>query len=365
LQQLTIVKTTGQTFIGAKTTASGRLVINSATADAHLQIVGANSPSIRIDNAGSGGTQRFAIGNATAANNFIQGSAAGEFCITTASSGALLFGMWQTTNATEVMRISTSSNLIIGSTSDTGQKVQITGNGAIITGGNEIITNNQTALELKTSTTGKQISLYLTNTNTTTGKTYEISSETDGTFRIRDTTQTAFLRNSTGQIAIGNVAPAGSASITLNSYTNSLGILKITGALGVIDGNGLELFFSSNTSYAYSYDRGSSTWRNFEIGALNILFKNNTNNTGQIFASTGNWVIQTGGTIIDAGFKFDINGTCRIQSKLSLLGGTTSNAQINLASSTAPTSPNNGDIWFDGTNLFMRIGGVTKTFTII
>jgi hypothetical protein len=127
MQQLTIVKTTGQTYIGAKTTASGRLVVNSATADAHLQIVGANGPSIRIDNVGSGGTQRFAIGNATAANNFIQGSTAGQFCITTASSGAMLFGMWQTTNATEVMRISTASNLLIGTTTDAGFKVDITG----------------------------------------------------------------------------------------------------------------------------------------------------------------------------------------------------------------------------------------------
>jgi hypothetical protein len=45
--------------------------------------------------------------------------------------------------------------------------------------------------------------------------------------------------------------------------------------------------------------------------------------------------------------------------------GTTSAAQINLASSTAPTSPANGDIWFDGTDIKMRIGGVTKTFTLI
>ena len=127
LQQLTIVKTTGQTFIGAKTTASGRLVVNSATADNHLQIVGANSPSIRIDNAGSGGTQRFAIGNATATNNFIQGSAAGQFCITTASSGAMLFGMWQTIDATEVMRITTARNLLIGGTIDAGFKADITG----------------------------------------------------------------------------------------------------------------------------------------------------------------------------------------------------------------------------------------------
>lgn len=127
LQQFTILNTTGQTFIGAKTTAAGRLVVNSATADAHLQIVGANAPSIRIDNAGFGGTQRFAIGNATAANNFIQGSVAGDFCITTASVGPLLFGMWQTTNASEVMRISTANNLIIGSSFDGGQKLQVNG----------------------------------------------------------------------------------------------------------------------------------------------------------------------------------------------------------------------------------------------
>lgn len=131
LQQLTILKTTGQTFIGAKTTASGRLVVNSATADSHLQVVGANSPSIRIDNAGSGGTQRFVFGLATATNNFIQGAAAGQFCISTQSSGAMLFGMWQTTNATEAMRISTANNLLVGSSTDNGSKVQIAGNASI------------------------------------------------------------------------------------------------------------------------------------------------------------------------------------------------------------------------------------------
>jgi len=126
-QQLTIVKATGQTFIGAKTTASGRLVVNSATADNHLQIVGANSPSIRIDNAGSGGTQRFVFGLATATNNFIQGATAGEFCISTQSSGAMLFGMWQTTNASEVMRINTTNNLLIGTTIDNSKKLQVNG----------------------------------------------------------------------------------------------------------------------------------------------------------------------------------------------------------------------------------------------
>ena len=148
LQQFTIVKTTGQTFVGAKITASGRFVINSATADAHLQIVGANSPSIRIDNAGSGGTQRFVFGLATATNNFIQGSTAGQFCLSTQSAGDMLFGMWQTTNAIEVMRITTTNNLQIGSATALAyaSKFQLTGD-AYITGvlRETVTTNTQTA----------------------------------------------------------------------------------------------------------------------------------------------------------------------------------------------------------------------------
>jgi hypothetical protein len=50
---------------------------------------------------------------------------------------------------------------------------------------------------------------------------------------------------------------------------------------------------------------------------------------------------------------------------LHITGGTTAKAQIRLNSSTAPTTPNDGDIWFDGTDLKMRIGGVTKTFTLV
>jgi len=128
IQPFTIAKTSGQTFIGSKITASGRLVVNSASSDAHIQVVGANAPSIRIDNAGSGATQRFVVGLATATNNFIQGSTAGDICISTASASPLLFGMWQTINASEVMRISTSNNLILGSVVDNGNKFQVTGN---------------------------------------------------------------------------------------------------------------------------------------------------------------------------------------------------------------------------------------------
>jgi hypothetical protein len=173
LQQFTIVKTTGQTFIGAKTTASGRLVVNSATADAHLQIIGANSPSIRIDNAGSGGTQRFAIGNATATNNFIQGSAAGEFCITTASAGAMLFGMWQTIDAQEVFRISTTNNIQIGSAAALiyASKLQLTGDAYFTGVFRETITTsriNASSYTLVLSDNGKLIEMNFATANTIT-----------------------------------------------------------------------------------------------------------------------------------------------------------------------------------------------------
>jgi hypothetical protein len=47
-----------------------------------------------------------------------------------------------------------------------------------------------------------------------------------------------------------------------------------------------------------------------------------------------------------------------------IAAGTTAKAQLNFASGVAPTSPQNGDVWFDGTNIKMQIGGATKTFTL-
>jgi hypothetical protein len=83
------------------------------------------------------------------------------------------------------------------------------------------------------------------------------------------------------------------------------------------------------------------------------------------------------GNSTDNGYKLDVQGTTSINGEVGLKitpsssailriqSGTTSQSQIKLEASTAPTSPNNGDIWFDGSDLKMRIGGVTKTFTLV
>ena len=44
--------------------------------------------------------------------------------------------------------------------------------------------------------------------------------------------------------------------------------------------------------------------------------------------------------------------------------GTTAKSQMRFVASVAPTTPADGDVWFDGTALKIRIGGVTKTFTV-
>jgi hypothetical protein len=130
LDRLTI-KNTGQTFIGEDTTSSGLFVVNSATSDNHIVILGANAPSLRFRNAGTGGSLNAGIGISTATNNFIQGSASGDYCIFNSSTTAspILFGIYNSGAAQtqEAARISSTQNFLIGTTTDAGYKLNVNG----------------------------------------------------------------------------------------------------------------------------------------------------------------------------------------------------------------------------------------------
>jgi hypothetical protein len=82
------------------------------------------------------------------------------------------------------------------------------------------------------------------------------------------------------------------------------------------------------------------------------------------YFQAGGYIGTRGGLKIGASSGSDVLSVLS-NSWLRIGAGTTTRSQISLASSTAPTSPNDGDIWFDGTDIKMRIGGVTKTFTLI
>jgi len=384
LQQLTILKTTGQTFIGDKTTASGRLVVNSTTADAHLQVVGANSPSIRIDNAGSGGTQRFVFGLATATNNFIQGATAGQFCISTQSAGNILFGMWQTINASEVMRITTANNLIVGSTTDAGYKLDVNGTarvtGATQFGGNVVISLNQNA----------STNFNVTNTDVgiNTKSEYVLVSRNGGTtkfgrnsvlttaYKFINASDSYILNETLGDFAIlndvatGNIKFAAGGSSTAHltiSSTGNLG-LGVTpsawgsnrnaiqfGALGAVfsDNNvsseiGANVYISTTPAYTYitsnfatrfTQINGQFQWQQAPSGTAGNAI---TFTQAMTLNANGNLLV---GTTTDNGSKLQVTGAATFSAGLTseddtTIQKTTSSLRLFINNTTATTGRN-------------------------
>ena len=61
--------------------------------------------------------------------------------------------------------------------------------------------------------------------------------------------------------------------------------------------------------------------------------------------------------------KLGLLGITSPTAALHVPASTTSVAPIRIPSGTAPTSPNGGDFWYDGTNLKFRDGGTTRTLT--
>jgi hypothetical protein len=120
--------------------------------------------------------------------------------------------------------------------------------------------------------------------------------------------------------------------------------------------NGIRIWTNASGTLLEGVDgaTGVSSYQPFTIGGSTLTFQTLGANAITVDGS------QNVATAADLGI-----GTSALSSAFAAIAaGTAAKAQLNLASSTAPTSPNNGDIWFDGTSLKIRIGGVTKTFTV-
>lgn len=96
------------------------------------------------------------------------------------------------------------------------------------------------------------------------------------------------------------------------------------------------------------------------------------NGTGQNFSlaetASNVWSIgsATNGGVTTAYFSVNTStGQVTIVSGiLSVAASVTGHASLNIPSGTAPTSPADGDMWYDGANVNFRVGGTTKTFTL-
>jgi len=283
LQSLTVKKTTGQVLIGTSTVGSGKLVVRSASSDNGIQIVGATAPSLRIDSAETGPTKRIGLAIATNTNNFIQGSADRDMCIFNGSTTAspMLFGIYDAgaVSVQEAARISAARNFLIGTTTDSGQKLIVSGT-ALITGAatfnnsiNVVSTNpylllNDTSgsaagsvvflnqgvqkFNLATQASTNDIGLY--NNGGTNSFNFYIKYST-GNFLIGSTTDTgAKLQVSgtaefTGSVGIGNtINPSYKLAVSGNTY--------ITGATSTGADIALIVQNSSLTNLFYVINNG-------------------------------------------------------------------------------------------------------------
>jgi len=297
IQPVTVKKTTGQVLIGTSTVGSGKLVVASATGDNGIQIVGATAPSLRIDNAESGPTLRAGLGISTAANNFIQGSANRDFCIfngTTALASPILFGIYDagTTNVQEAARISASRNFLIGTTTDTGVKLNV--NGTSNFASNVSIGSSGTS-DISWGTAG---GIKLSRTNV--GPEYALNQRWTGSAAYVDIASSnqwnggvTILPNGGGNVGISTTSP--NALFTIGSgYSLEMNINAVTPRIDIIDNN---VYTGSFKSFG-----GLVTLANSSNNAL--AFSTNGSERMRL-NNTGNLLL---GTTTDDGEKLQVNG---------------------------------------------------------
>lgn len=171
-----------------------------------------------------------------------------------------------------------------------------------------------------------------------------LQSSTDGVV-IRN------IDNGTGLIITGSSTTSGGISV------NTIAAPNVTAASFLADIGGYGTLISSSGSLTgnvisdvTNIQRSSVTLNGFDVqGSILRLDDNVTGISGNIFTVAKN------GSIV---FQIDNTGSVLLRAS------SITSASLNIPSGTAPTSPISGDMWFDGTNVKFRVGGITKTFTL-
>lgn len=134
------------------------------------------------------------------------------------------------------------------------------------------------------------------------------------------------------------------------------GVAATTGSYNIgIGRNALAAVKTTNNNVAIGTYAGSSTTGTANVFIGNEAGRNETGSNKLYIANSNTTTPLIGGDFSTS--NLTING------KLNLVASTTTRASLNLASGTAPTSPVDGDIWSDGSDIKVRLGGTTYTLT--
>jgi len=254
-----------------------------------------------------------------------------------------------------------------------------------LTGGLEVNSSTDIALTIKNSTGADNWLLIKTSSEFQLGN----SASTFVPFKIhKDAPNNSLTVSGTGNVGVGTTSSY-KLTVVGTSATIALGLTSLNTAddiaifqSGTIAGNFQPLKSSVATSgIAYSEFRNAATSSGAEsrIEISTAATSGNASAYLRLYTTVSDWSLGTrrgekdfqisaAGSLyaVTAAIAFDYTtNDATFGGKASLVAATTAKASLNIPSGSAPTTPNNGDIWFDGTDLKIRISGATKTFTVL
>jgi hypothetical protein len=305
---LLITRSTGQSTFAKK------VVIENNSGDQQLQIVSTTAPSIRLDNIQIGATKRAGLGISTATNNFIQGSSDRDFCMFNGSTTAspILFGIYDTTNVQEAARISAARNFLIGTTTDSGEKLIVSG----VSRFNGNITTNSSFIDI--GTLSKQAFLY---SDTGSGYAINMAANNLGSGSTSPYGRIFFSNLISGSLTtnatIGGFADSSGDSGQLLFFTRASGgsntqqlAIKSNGNVQVLNGN-LLIGTTTDNGNKLQVAGGASLTGSLQINGTYTRAKtlNGTANSSNVILS------------IDYGFPGAISGTVKVYTMAGIIAG--------------------------------------------
>jgi len=219
-----------------------------------------------------------------------------------------------------------AANLLLGSTTNSGEKLQVTGTAFIsstLTALNFVASagNNTTVFNAPNATTGwLQIAMNNTSGSTLLG----VEGNTAGTLATNTTAFATVLRNYTAtdlQIATNNI---------VRTTITSAGRISIGATTTITDNNLLNIQGSSATdNVGIILNKTNATaqiWGLVNTGPLDLY--NYTSSTNTLRVTTGNNVLI--GTTTDAGQKLQVNGTASFSNTVSISASVAATANATL-----------------------------------